>query len=89
MALFAVVLCAALLDGGLAADKKNTKKLQIGVKKRVKDCKIRSTKGDTLHMHYTVSLTLQISNSCGLLLTSRVLSKVVYKRTCEGRFPDH
>nr|CAD7403031.1 unnamed protein product [Timema cristinae] len=29
------------------------KKLQIGVKKRVENCKIRSNKGDLLHMHYT------------------------------------
>ena len=28
-------------------------KLQIGVKKRVEDCDVRSKKGDTLHMHYT------------------------------------
>ena len=39
----------------LAADKKNTKKLQIGVKKRVENCSRRSKSGDTLHMHYTVS----------------------------------
>ena len=39
----------------LAADKKNTKKLQIGVKKRVENCSKRSKSGDTLHMHYTVS----------------------------------
>ncbi|XP_043931304.1 peptidyl-prolyl cis-trans isomerase FKBP2 [Protopterus annectens] len=29
------------------------KKLQIGVKKRVDNCPIKSRKGDTLHMHYT------------------------------------
>ena len=29
-------------------------KLNIGVKKRVKDCKVKSQNGDTLHMHYTV-----------------------------------
>ncbi|XP_022789466.1 peptidyl-prolyl cis-trans isomerase FKBP2-like isoform X2 [Stylophora pistillata] len=40
----------------LAADKKDTKKLQIGVKKRVADCKTRSKSGDTLHMHYTGTL---------------------------------
>ena len=28
-------------------------KLQIGVKKRVEDCDVRSKKGDSLHMHYT------------------------------------
>ena len=32
------------------------KKLQIGVKQRVdpENCKIKSKKGDVLHMHYTV-----------------------------------
>jgi len=40
----------------LAADKKNTKKLQIGVKKRVENCSKRSKSGDTLHMHYTGTL---------------------------------
>lgn len=29
-------------------------RLNIGVKKRVKDCKMKSQNGDTLHMHYTV-----------------------------------
>ena len=43
-----------------AEDKKETKKakkLQIGVKKRVDPdkCTIKSRKGDTLNMHYTVS----------------------------------
>lgn len=33
-------------------------KLNIGVKKRVKDCKVKSQKGDTLHMHYTVSFKI-------------------------------
>lgn len=31
------------------------KKLQIGIKKRVDDCKVKSKKGDLLHMHYRVS----------------------------------
>ena len=44
-----------LSNQALAADKKDSKKLQIGVKKRVADCKTRSKSGDTLHMHYTVS----------------------------------
>ena len=40
-------------------DDKKVKKLQIGVKKRVdpEDCKLKSRKGDILHMHYTVSET--------------------------------
>jgi hypothetical protein len=36
-----------------SADGKVTK-LQIGVKKRVDNCSIKSKKGDVLHMHYTV-----------------------------------
>uniref|UniRef100_A0A8C4RJS8 peptidylprolyl isomerase n=2 Tax=Erpetoichthys calabaricus TaxID=27687 RepID=A0A8C4RJS8_ERPCA len=32
------------------------KKLQIGVKKRVDNCQIKSRKGDVLHMHYTGKL---------------------------------
>ncbi|KAE8607435.1 hypothetical protein XENTR_v10011186 [Xenopus tropicalis] len=32
------------------------KKLQIGVKKRVENCLVKSRKGDTLHMHYTGKL---------------------------------
>jgi hypothetical protein len=38
-------------------DDKNTnvkKKLQIGVKKRVDNCQVKSKKGDFLHMHYKV-----------------------------------
>ena len=35
--------------------KKPVTKLQIGVKKRVEDCKVRTKKGDSLQMHYTVS----------------------------------
>ena len=46
-----------LSNQALAADKKDTKKLQIGVKKRVADCQTRSKSGDKLHMHYTVSDT--------------------------------
>ena len=37
-------------------EKKPVTKLQIGVKKRVEDCKVRSKKGDSLQMHYTVSI---------------------------------
>ncbi|PVD26778.1 hypothetical protein C0Q70_14456 [Pomacea canaliculata] len=32
------------------------KKLQIGIKKRVENCPVKSRKGDTLHMHYTGKL---------------------------------
>ena len=37
-------------------EKKPVTKLQIGVKKRVEDCKVRSKKGDSLQMHYTVNM---------------------------------
>lgn len=30
------------------------KKLQIGIKKRVEGCEVKSKKGDVLHMHYKV-----------------------------------
>ncbi|XP_039219473.1 peptidyl-prolyl cis-trans isomerase FKBP2 isoform X3 [Crotalus tigris] len=32
------------------------RKLQIGVKKRVDNCPVKSRKGDVLHMHYTGKL---------------------------------
>ena len=38
--------------------KEKAKKLQIGIKKRVDNCKVKSRKGDLLHMHYTVSFVL-------------------------------
>ena len=58
------VLIAALAVFAAAEDedkKEKKKKLQIGVKKRVDPelCTIKSTKGDTLHMHYTVSTDLK------------------------------
>ncbi|KAG1688216.1 Peptidyl-prolyl cis-trans isomerase FKBP2 [Nymphon striatum] len=33
-----------------------SKKLQIGVRKRIENCKLKSKKGDTLQMHYTGTL---------------------------------
>lgn len=36
------------------AEDEPKKQLQIGIKKRVVDCKIKSKKGDLLHMHYKV-----------------------------------
>lgn len=41
-------------DGGGGGAK--VTKLQIGVKKRVENCKTRSRKGDVLHVHYTGTL---------------------------------
>lgn len=47
------------------------KKLQIGVKKRVQDCTVKSRNGDKLHMHYTVSFSLYPVNMltlvCGIV----------------------
>jgi hypothetical protein len=53
--LFLVVLSnfdLTLSDDDKSANAK--KKLQIGVKKRVDNCQVKSKKGDFLHMHYKV-----------------------------------
>ena len=52
--LFSLLLWSVSADDD--KDDKKVKKLQIGVKKRVDPdmCKIKSRKGDVLHMHYTV-----------------------------------
>ena len=50
-----LTLISFLICGCLAEEKKVTK-LQIGVKKRVENCEVKSRKGDTLHMHYTGTL---------------------------------
>ncbi|XP_070807311.1 peptidyl-prolyl cis-trans isomerase FKBP2 isoform X2 [Pituophis catenifer annectens] len=52
-ALLALALWA-LCSPGLSTEGK--RKLQIGVKKRVDNCPIKSRKGDVLHMHYTGKL---------------------------------
>lgn len=49
--LVVVTLMSLLTEVVLGADKK---KLQIGIKKRVENCPIKSRKGDVLNMHYTV-----------------------------------
>nr|XP_020657428.1 peptidyl-prolyl cis-trans isomerase FKBP2 isoform X2 [Pogona vitticeps] len=48
LALWALCLPALSTEG--------KRKLQIGVKKRVDNCPIKSRKGDVLHMHYTGKL---------------------------------
>lgn len=52
----AISICVSL--SGAAEDDKSQpgvkKKLQIGVKRRIDNCRIKSKKGDFLHMHYTV-----------------------------------
>lgn len=54
LAILVTMLCQVKSEED-KGDKK--KKLQIGVKKRIdpEQCKIKSRKGDTLNMHYTVS----------------------------------
>ncbi|XP_037761322.2 peptidyl-prolyl cis-trans isomerase FKBP2 isoform X2 [Chelonia mydas] len=50
-----LTLClSALCQPALGTEGK--RKLQIGVKKRVENCPIKSRKGDVLHMHYTGKL---------------------------------
>lgn len=47
-------ICLSALAAAAGAEGK--RKLQIGVKKRVDHCPIKSRKGDVLHMHYTGKL---------------------------------
>lgn len=54
--LCAVSICLSF-SGAADEDKSQPsvkKKLQIGIKRRVDNCKVKSKKGDFLHMHYTV-----------------------------------
>lgn len=53
--MLAVTLTSILMAVVHGAEKK---KLQIGIKKRVDNCPIKSRKGDVLNMHYTVSIRL-------------------------------
>ncbi len=46
-------LASVLVDAGQSSDSK-VNKLQIGVKKRVENCVVKSKNGDKLQMHYTV-----------------------------------
>lgn len=64
MNLILITLCAVSIcfglsgaseeDKGQASVKK--KQLQIGIKRRIDSCRIKSKKGDFLHMHYTGTL---------------------------------
>ena len=49
-----VSVCLADEEAPKKKEKKPVTKLQIGVKKRVEDCTVRTKKGDSLQMHYTV-----------------------------------
>uniref|UniRef100_H2Q3Z2 peptidylprolyl isomerase n=1 Tax=Pan troglodytes TaxID=9598 RepID=H2Q3Z2_PANTR len=50
------VLSICLSAVATATGAEGKRKLQIGVKKRVDHCPIKSRKGDVLHMHYTGKL---------------------------------
>ncbi|XP_014875644.1 peptidyl-prolyl cis-trans isomerase FKBP2 isoform X1 [Poecilia latipinna] len=56
MRLLLLVVMAALSLGPAAVSGADKKKLQIGIKKRVDNCPIKSRKGDVLNMHYTGKL---------------------------------
>ena len=51
------LLLSTICFSVLGEDDKKKSRLQIGIKKRVEPdlCKIKSRKGDSLNMHYTVS----------------------------------
>lgn len=49
------LVAVAVLFLQLAVQCSAEAKLQIGIKKRVENCPIKSRKGDLVHMHYTVS----------------------------------
>jgi len=52
-----LVLLVALTMGVTGEEAKaGQKKLQIGIKKRIEDCAVKSRRGDLLHMHYTGTL---------------------------------
>jgi hypothetical protein len=60
-------ICLSALATATGAEGK--RKLQIGVKKRVDHCPIKSRKGDVLHMHYTVGERADLLRWVGLLGT--------------------
>nr|ADD38655.1 FK506-binding protein 2 [Lepeophtheirus salmonis]ADD38788.1 FK506-binding protein 2 [Lepeophtheirus salmonis] len=58
-----ILVCLFLLvsvvngnDDESAPKKKTVTKLQVGIKKRINDCTVKSKKGDTVSMHYTGTL---------------------------------
>uniref|UniRef100_A0A1B6GA79 peptidylprolyl isomerase n=1 Tax=Cuerna arida TaxID=1464854 RepID=A0A1B6GA79_9HEMI len=45
-----------IFNSSCSEEKPAKKKLQIGIKKRVDNCQVKSKKGDFLHMHYRGTL---------------------------------
>ena len=68
----------------LCEEKKSVTKLQIGVKKRVENCPIKSRKGDLLSMHYTVNC------SCTATISRQAVTNVLVlaKQVCLKAFCD-
>ena len=63
--IYFVLICAIAVTFTQAEEEKKKdkiKKLQIGVKKRVDNCTVKSRRGDLLHMHYTVSYIICLSS---------------------------
>ncbi|XP_076067119.1 peptidyl-prolyl cis-trans isomerase FKBP2-like [Oratosquilla oratoria] len=57
LAVVVVLMAFGAISSGEEEKKKDkAKKLQIGVKKRVDNCTLKSRRGDLLHMHYTGKL---------------------------------
>uniref|UniRef100_A0A1B6M2I8 peptidylprolyl isomerase n=1 Tax=Graphocephala atropunctata TaxID=36148 RepID=A0A1B6M2I8_9HEMI len=52
----AILYFGVIFNGYCAEEKPAKKKLQIGIKKRVDNCQVKSKKGDFLHMHYRGTL---------------------------------
>lgn len=51
-----IILTLSLLFALSSAVEKDGKaKLQIGIKKRIENCTVKTKKGDLVHIHYTVS----------------------------------
>ena len=76
LAVSILVLVSACLADEEAPKKKEKKpvtKLQIGVKKRVEDCTVRTKKGDSLQMHYTVRNRI----SCYLIKCVKLILKKI------------
>lgn len=55
----------------VCCDDRELARLQIGVKKRIDNCEIRSKKGDTLNVHYVVSMLPQDGVFCYILLNEK------------------
>jgi len=60
IALLAIVTIVTAVEH--KKESRKSKSLQIGVKKRIDPdkCSVKSKKGDTLHMHYTVSTRMLV-----------------------------